>query len=143
MSSPLRDELKGLIKLAAPLALAQAGQALMGVVDTAVVGRVSDVAQGAVGLGNGLVMSVAVLGLGVMLAFDPLVSQAIGAGKPERARTLFWQAVGDLKAGGGIALPDCFCVVLSQRLGAEAVTADRTEFTAVLIAGFCPVYFIR
>lgn len=69
--------------------------------------------------------------------------QAAGVLFRDDMDTAFWQAVGDLKAGGGIALPDCFCVVLSQRLGAEAVTADRAEFTAVLTAGLCPVYFIR
>lgn len=57
--------------------------------------------------------------------------------------TAFWQSVGDLKSGGGIALPDCFCVVLAQRLSAEAVTADRTEFTAISTSGACPVFFIR
>lgn len=57
--------------------------------------------------------------------------------------TMFWQSVGDLKAQGGISLPDCFCVVLSQRLSAEAVTADRAEFTRVQTQGLCPVYFIR
>ena len=99
----LLDELKALLKLATPLALAQAGQALMGLVDTAVVGRLSDVAQGAVGLGTGLCFAFATLGIGVMLAFDPLVSQAIGAGHTARARTLFWQATW-LAAIAGVVL---------------------------------------
>src|SRR3954449_6614040 len=84
--SEIGAELRGLVKLALPLAFAQAGQALLGLVDTAVVGRVSAVAQGAVGLGNGLCMGINALGLGMMLAFDPLISQAIGAGQPQRAR---------------------------------------------------------
>jgi PIN domain nuclease of toxin-antitoxin system len=57
--------------------------------------------------------------------------------------TSFWQAVGDLKAGGGISLPDCFCVLLAQRLSAEAVTADRAEFTRIVSLGLCPINFIR
>ena len=55
----------------------------------------------------------------------------------------FWQSVGDLKARGGISLPDCFCVILAQTLGAEAVTADRAEFTPLIPLGICPIYFIR
>ena len=55
----------------------------------------------------------------------------------------FWQAVGDLKAGGGMSLPDCVCVTLAKFLNAEAVTADRTEFSRAVSLGVCPVQFIR
>jgi predicted nucleic acid-binding protein len=55
----------------------------------------------------------------------------------------FWQAVGDLKATGGISLPDCVCVILAQHLGAEAVTSDRGEFTPLVPLGLCPIRFIR
>ena len=124
MTSPLRDELKGLLQLATPLALAQAGQALMGLVDTAVVGRVSDVAQGAVGLGNGLVMAIAVLGLGVMLAFDPLVAQAIGAGQPDRARTLFYQAIWvAVLAGVVLAVPMALSPLVLEPFGVDLEVA--------------------
>jgi MATE family multidrug resistance protein len=121
---PLRTELNALVRLAVPLALAQAGQALMGVVDTAVVGRVSDVAQGAVGLGVGLCMAVSVVGLGVMLAFDPLISQAIGAGQPGRARTIFWQAVWlAVIAGVVLAVPLSISPLLLEPFGVEPEVA--------------------
>jgi PIN domain nuclease of toxin-antitoxin system len=55
----------------------------------------------------------------------------------------FWQAVGDLKATGGISLPDCVCVILAQYLGAEAVTADHGEFDKIVPMGFCSIRFIR
>lgn len=90
-SSPLRTELGALARLAAPLAAAQAGQALMGVVDTAVVGRAGAVPLAGVGLGNALFFSVAVLGIGVMMGLDPLIAQAFGASDPTRARRLAWQ----------------------------------------------------
>ena len=87
------SELSALWSLAFPLALAQAGQALMGMVDTAVLGRLSAAAQGGAGLGNSLTFTCTFFGMGVMLALDPLVSQAVGAGEQARARTHYWQGV--------------------------------------------------
>jgi len=90
MKPATRSELSALWALALPLALAQAGQALMGIVDTAVVGRMSATAQGAAGLGGSLTFTVIFLGFGVMMGLDPLISQAIGAGAAVRARSLYW-----------------------------------------------------
>lgn len=87
------EELRALMKLALPLGLAQAGQALMGVVDTAVVGRLDATAQGGVGLGNGLFFGVSTFGCGVMFALDPLISQAVGARQPGEARHWYWQGM--------------------------------------------------
>lgn len=86
-------ELRSLWRLALPLALAQAGQALMGLVDTAVVGRLSETAQASAGLGNSLTFTIMFFGMGVMMALDPLVSQAIGARQPAEARTHYWTGV--------------------------------------------------
>jgi len=82
-----------LFRLALPLAVAQAGQTLMGVVDLAVVGRLGAAEIGAVGLGNGLFFFFAMFASGVVMGIDPLVSQAVGAGSPIRARKLLWQGV--------------------------------------------------
>lgn len=93
-ASPERSsELSALWKLALPLALAQAGQALMGLVDTGVLGHLSATAQAGAGLGNSLTFTCSFFGMGVMMALDPLVSQAIGAGDVTRARTHYWQGV--------------------------------------------------
>lgn len=90
MASSISAELRALWRLALPLALAQAGQALMGLVDTAVVGRLSETAQASAGLGNSLTFTIMFFGMGVMMALDPLVSQAIGAKQPAEARTHYW-----------------------------------------------------
>lgn len=87
------SEVRALWKLALPLALAQAGQALMGLVDTAVLGRLSAAAQAGAGLGNSLTFTCSFFGMGVMFALDPLVSQAVGAGEMTKARTHYWQGV--------------------------------------------------
>jgi MATE family multidrug resistance protein len=94
---PVRTELRELTRLALPISIAQAGQALMGLVDTLVVGRAGTSALAAVGLGNGLFFAVSGFGMGLMMGFDPLLSQAMGARQYSRARALLWQ-------GGWMAL---------------------------------------
>ncbi|WP_224244895.1 MATE family efflux transporter [Hyalangium gracile] len=100
MSAPVksrREEFRELMKLAIPISIAQGGQALMGLVDTLVVGHAGTSALAAVGLANALFFAVSGLGMGVMMGFDPLVSQAFGARNLSRARALLWQ-------GGWMAL---------------------------------------
>ncbi|WP_342377081.1 MATE family efflux transporter [Myxococcus stipitatus] len=93
----LRIEFKALMKLAIPIAIAQAGQALMGLVDTLVMGHAGTSQLAAAGLGNGLFFAISSFGMGLMMGLDPLLSQAIGARNESRARALLWQ-------GGWLAL---------------------------------------
>ena len=111
-SHPLRAEVGPLVRLALPLAAAQGGQALMGVVDTAVVGRAGALPLAGVGLGNALFMALAVTGMGVMHGLDPLVSQALGGGDAARARRLLWQGMW-LAAGLAAVLAVPFAVAPS------------------------------
>lgn len=89
----VRGEFVQLSRLAVPISVTQAGQAMFGVVDAAVVGHLSATALSAVGVGNAIFFGVSVFGIGLMLGMDPLLSQAVGAGRPERARQLLWQAL--------------------------------------------------
>jgi MATE family multidrug resistance protein len=75
----LRQELRPMLRLAAPLVMAELGWTGMGVVDTMMVGRVSAEAMGAVSLGSVLFYAVAIFGSGLMLGLDTLVAQAYGA----------------------------------------------------------------
>jgi len=68
-----------MLRLAAPLVMAELGWMGMGVVDTMMVGRVSAEAMGAVSLGSVLFYAVAIFGSGLMLGLDTLVAQAYGA----------------------------------------------------------------
>lgn len=88
-----REEVRQLVRLAVPIVIAQAGQSMMGFVDTLVVGRAGTEALAAVGLSNGLFFAVSSFGLGLMMGIDPLVSQAFGARNPLRARSLLWQGI--------------------------------------------------
>src|SRR5438094_9411054 len=91
-SSP-RGELRALVSLSLPIIAAQAGNQMMGVVDTAMVGRLGPAALAGAGIGNGLYFTVTLLGLGCVLGMDPLVSQAVGAGEEERARAVLAQGL--------------------------------------------------
>lgn len=84
----MQGELRDLLRLAAPLALAFGGNQLLSVVDTAMVGRLGATELAGVALGNGLFFAITVIGIGAVLGMDPLVSQAIGAGEGARARAV-------------------------------------------------------
>jgi multidrug resistance protein, MATE family len=86
-----RAELRALHRLALPLVFANVGQVLIGVVDTAIVGRMGAVELAGAGLGNSIYFTVAVLGLGIMSGLDPLLAQAFGAKERDRAWQLFCQ----------------------------------------------------
>ncbi|HVT38280.1 MAG TPA: MATE family efflux transporter [Gemmatimonadaceae bacterium] len=80
---PTRGELREMVRLASPVVLAQVGIMLMGVVDTAMVGRVSPATIAAVALGHIYWVNVTIPGIGILLVLDPVVSQAVGAKDPE------------------------------------------------------------
>jgi len=76
-------EVRDVAGLAAPIVVVQVGLMLMGVVDAAMVGRVSATDLAAVALGNFVWVTVALFGAGVVMAIDPVVAQAVGAGDGE------------------------------------------------------------
>jgi len=76
---PHRTDIEAMLRLALPVVVVQVGMMLLGVVDTMVVGRLSYEALAAVALGHVVVVAVSSFGVGLLLALDPLVSQAVGA----------------------------------------------------------------
>jgi MATE family multidrug resistance protein len=78
-----------MLRLAAPVVLVQVGIMAMGTADTVMVGHVSPSALAAVALGNLYFFALAVFGMGVLMALDPVVAQAVGAGdQPAVARAV-------------------------------------------------------
>ena len=73
-------------RLAAPIVAVQVGMMSMGVVDAAMLGRLSPAAMAAGALGNLYWMLVTMVGQGAVQAIDPVVAQAIGARDHEGAR---------------------------------------------------------
>src|SRR5436190_19591800 len=75
-----RSELRATVRLAVPVVLVQVGFMSMGVVDTLMVGRVSARVLAAVALGNLYFFNVSIFAVGTLMALDPIVAQAVGAG---------------------------------------------------------------
>src|SRR5437762_3565998 len=80
------SEWRALVAIAIPVVVVQVGMMLMGVVDTLMVGHLSPQALAAAALGNLYYYNVIVLGMGTLMALDPLVSQAVGARDPVGVR---------------------------------------------------------
>jgi MATE family multidrug resistance protein len=75
-----------MLRVAGPVILAELGWMGMGLVDTLMVGPLGPSAIGAVGVGNSLLMAIAIFGMGLFLGLDTLVSQAFGAGRLDECR---------------------------------------------------------
>jgi len=75
--------LRTLLALALPVIFVQVGMMLMGVVDTIMVGHVSAEALAAVALGNVYFFGAAIFGMGALMALDPVIAHAVGAGDQE------------------------------------------------------------
>jgi len=72
--------MRAMIGLALPVVVVQVGWMAMGVVDTMMVGHLSATALASVALGNLYYFGVTIFGMGVLMALDPIVAQAVGAG---------------------------------------------------------------
>ncbi len=83
-----QGELQKLVSLATPLVFAHIGQHVMGLVDTAMLGRYSNQALAGSGIANGMLFGILMFGIGTVLALDALVPQAIGSGKKELAKDI-------------------------------------------------------
>jgi MATE family multidrug resistance protein len=121
--SPFRAEIATQLRLAGPVVLAQLGMMAMGTVDTLMVGhipgeRAAELALAAVGIGNVLFFAVGSFAIGVLMALDPVVSQALGAGD-RRAVSLGVQRGLLLAAvlSALVALPLAFTEPLLRALG--------------------------
>jgi PIN domain nuclease of toxin-antitoxin system len=80
---------------------------------------------------------------------EPTAEAAIGdfraLGVVERSDfdEALWKEAGKLKAGGGISLPDCIGVALTNRVCGTFLTADHGELDRIAAAGTCSITFIR
>lgn len=81
-----RSESAAMLWLAAPLVAQQAGHHLMGVVDTALLGRYSEAALAGAGVANNVFFAISCAGMGIVMGLDTVVPQALGAGRRDDAR---------------------------------------------------------
>ncbi len=131
-----------LVKLAAPIAISQGGVALMGLVDTAVVGRAGAIPLAAVGLANVVFFASTIFGMGVLVGLDGLMAQSLGAGKPTRARELFWTGLW-MSAGLTAAFtpPMLLLSLLLERGGIEpGVASEARAYLVIRALSIFPVF---
>ena len=76
---PTRADYRHLLDLAGPVVVIQLGLMLMGAIDVIMVGHYAALDLAATALGNLYSWGTVVFGMGVLMALDPLVAQAVGA----------------------------------------------------------------
>jgi len=81
------------VKLATPVVLAQAGQMLVNVADTVMVGQVGTIPLAAASFANSIFINVLVLGMGISYALTPLVGKAYGAKNKDECAHWFQQGM--------------------------------------------------
>lgn len=138
--SSLSTELKALFRLAGPLAAAQAGTQLMGLVDVAVLGRYGARELAGSGLANALFFAAGVVGMGIVFGVDPLITQAVGAGQRARARHVLWQGIWlGLAVSAGLTAVLLAAVAGIPLIGAEpALVAPAKTYLLIRAAGVVP-----
>lgn len=78
-----RKEIKGSLLLAFPVVIAQVAQNAMGFIDVVMVGQLGSQALASIALGNTVFFFLMIVCMGLIVAVEPMVSQAYGAGKLE------------------------------------------------------------
>jgi MATE family multidrug resistance protein len=107
ITSELSIEARALLRLAAPLFIAQLAQMGTGVVDTIMAGRYSAEDLAAIAIGYNIWLPVYLVTLGIMLAVTSIVAQHYGAGRFEKIREMLPQAIWLALVLGILSVPIC------------------------------------
>ena len=83
----LGQEVRALIVLSLPLAVARLGSVFMGFVDTVMAGRIGPRAIAALALANTVFFLAFIAAMGTLMALEPIIARAVGAGDDEHARS--------------------------------------------------------
>lgn len=141
MSHPATT-IRPLIRLALPIVAVNLGQMTMSVVDTIMVGRVSAEAIAAVALGTLFFFAAAIAGEGILLALDPVISQAVGAADTAAMargfqRGLILAAILTIPAGLFLLFARPLMTLLRQPDGVVPLAAS---YAWIMIPGMLPFY---
>lgn len=85
ISVPLRRETRATLALAGPIVVAQLAQMATSFVDVIMIGRLGTAAMAAGVLGATVFFTLSLVCVGVLMAVNPSVAQAVGRGDPEEA----------------------------------------------------------
>lgn len=127
MPGETRNELTQLIRLAAPLVVAQLAQMGMGVVDTIMAGRVGALELSGVALGGAVLWPTLMLVSGIVMSTTPIIAQLNGANKLSEVAAVTRQGLWIALALGTLltlGLQNAGSVYLA--LGIEATIIDVT-----------------
>ena len=134
------DELRATVALAIPVVLVQLGFMAMGVVDTLMVGQVSARVLAAVALGNLYFFNVTILATGSLMALDPIVAQAAGAGETESIARALQRGV-IIALGFTVACALLIApapAVLSALHQPPEIVGDASAYLRISLAGILP-----
>ena len=139
---PTRGVLAALLRLALPVVVVQVGLMAMGVVDSIMVGHLSANALASVALGNLYFFGLAVFGMGVLMALDPVVAQAVGAGDEA---AIGRAAQRGLLLAAGLSIPTCLLLLTARRFltwigEPPAIIPDAAVFARIMIPGVLPFF---
>jgi len=135
-----RQELAPTLRLALPMMLGQLGLMAMGLVDTAVIGRLGPAAVAAAGAAHAVHMVTLLLGLGLLWGLDRTTAFAQGAGRSGEAPRLLWHGLLLATLGGVVltALSLAVCRALPL-MGLDAeVTALAQPYLQVMSLSLLP-----
>ena len=128
------------LAVAFPVMLTQLGAALVGLMDTVMVGHYSTTALAAVSFANGVFFTVMVFAMGAVMAVTPLVGHAYVQHKDERVASLLLNGLWfTLLIGGVTCVVLGCCVPLTGRMGQDpAVVEAARPYLIMRIVGLIP-----
>jgi len=131
------------VRLSIPIIVGQLGIVLMGVVDTAMIGRVGKEALAAAGVSNAIFFLIAILGIGLLNILSPMIAEGQARRQLQTLKALliggFWAATAcALFLGtvmGGV-------IWQFEHLGqSPEVTALSREYMTILLSSLFPMYW--
>ena len=139
----IREELRSVLGLAAPIAVLQTGLVLQGTVATLFAGRLGPQAIATVGLAGSTYFLILIAAFGVLFGIDPLSAQAFGAGRRDECAEVLVHA---LFVAALTALPVFVLLSWSGRflaaIGIEpSLAASTAAYLRILRWGLFPGLF--
>jgi len=138
----LADDSLATLRLALPLIAGQLSQMLMGVVDTAMIGRVGVTPLAAAAFVTNLSHLPLVFGIGILTAVSVKVSQARGSGNPDAARAILRHGLWIALATGGLTVAAALSITpLLGRIGQDPeVIAATSPFLQLIAFSLVPAF---
>jgi multidrug resistance protein, MATE family len=131
-----------IVALAIPVVVSKLSFTAMGLVDTAMVGRLGAVSQGAVGLAHTWIFTLGVLGLGLLSVVNTYVAQNHGANRPQECGRVLGQGVRVAVLVGGATMILLFLSLpMLGWMGQGAGVADLASiYASCRLVGFLGVF---